>query len=329
MALIRDQRLVRLAREVDIYVARELAAHMAAESGFDQYQCADIETALSELSSNAIKYGGGGWASLRVSGEGFDAVVTDEGPGIDAPPGKKTGLGVGLEGARRLMDSLDVRRLDRGTQVAISKTHRNRERVDEAWEASAVTRPKTGQTVSGDHWWVGVFEDSLLAVVADGLGSGPGAAEASAAVVGTISSQSFHTPLDRMLRAASESAAPTRGAVAMVVRIQPPRLQVCGVGDISGSVEPSGAGLAVRPGIVGVDVSEMVVDEMEWVTPGRLVLWTDGVDSPPAGNLTDAGGRLLPDRLDELVLRYGSDSDDALLMVASNTDPERSDSDGQ
>ncbi len=319
MALIRDQRLVPLGREVDIYVARELAARMAADVGFDQYACADIETAISELCSNAIKYGGGGWASLRVSVEGFDAVVTDEGPGIEAPPGKKVGLGVGLEGAGRLMDTLEVRQLERGTQVAMSKSHPIGPRRDTgSWEASAVTRAKRGQTVSGDRWWAGGSGDVLLAVVADGLGSGPAAAEAAGVVVDTISRQAFDAPLDEMIAAADKAAESTRGAVAMVVRAAPPLLEVCGVGDINGRAEPSGVALGVRPGIVGVDISRMVVDEVEWHGRGQLFMWTDGVESPLTNDLYEAGGGPTPDRLDELILTYGLHSDDALLMVASS-----------
>ena len=147
-------------REVDIYVARELATRMAADVGFDQYACADIETAISELCSNAIKYGGGGWASLRVSVEGLNAVVTDEGPGIEAPPGKKVGLGVGLEGAGRLMDTLEVRQLERGTQVAMSKIHPNGPRQIGVMGGRRRRRANRGQTVSGDRWWAGGLEMS-------------------------------------------------------------------------------------------------------------------------------------------------------------------------
>ncbi len=320
MALIRDQRLVPLGREVDIYVARELAARMAADVGFDQYACADIETAISELCSNAIKYGGGGWASLRVSAGAFDAVVTDGGPGMGAPPGKKVGLGVGLEGAGRLMDTLEVRQLERGTQVAMSKVHPNGARRDSGpWEAGAVTRAKRGQTVSGDRWWAGVSGDVLLAVVADGLGSGPAAAESAGAVVDTISRQDFQAPLDEMIAAANKAAESTRGAVAMVLRAAPPTLEICGVGDVNGRAEPSGVALSVRPGIVGVDISRMVVDEIEWQGRGHLLIWTDGVESPPSDDLGDAEVGLTPDRLDELILTYGDQSDDALLMAVSNS----------
>ncbi|MGH3649757.1 MAG: ATP-binding protein, partial [Acidimicrobiia bacterium] len=231
-----ETKLVQLTREVDTFIARELATQMAEVAGFDSYQCADIETAVSEICSNALRYGDRGWAALTVGSNGFVASITDEGPGFGTPVSVRTGLGVGLEGARRLMDELTIEDLAQGSRVTIKKARRSADHPQEAsssWELSVVNRLKKGNSTSGDMWWCRQDAATITVAVVDGLGSGPQAEAASETIVAALEESAPTAPLDRLLESAHEAARPTRGAVGVVARIDGSTIEYCGVGDVS------------------------------------------------------------------------------------------------
>jgi serine/threonine-protein kinase RsbT len=93
-------------------------------------------TAASELARNTLVYGGGGHAELECVNNGRRVGVrvsfVDEGPGIAdvvqaLTDGYTTGggLGLGLSGARRLVDEFDIEtKLHEGTRVTVIKWSR-------------------------------------------------------------------------------------------------------------------------------------------------------------------------------------------------------------
>lgn len=92
-----------------------------------------LVTAASELARNTIKYGGGGMVLVQPLFDGvrhgLRLVFADDGPGIDdiaqaLRDGYTSGggLGLGLGGAKRLVDEFDIdSRSGEGTAVAITK----------------------------------------------------------------------------------------------------------------------------------------------------------------------------------------------------------------
>jgi serine/threonine-protein kinase RsbT len=96
-----------------------------------------LVTAASELARNALVYGGGGTARVEVvtSGAGKPGVrvgFTDDGPGIPDVDLALTdgwtsgdGLGLGLSGARRLVDEFELTsKPGSGTSVVVIKWSR-------------------------------------------------------------------------------------------------------------------------------------------------------------------------------------------------------------
>ena len=95
-----------------------------------------LVTAASELARNTIKYGGGGDALVRELDDGLrrgvQLVFADDGPGIAdmdlaLTDGYTTGggLGLGLSGARRLVDEFEIdSRPGEGTAVSVLKWKR-------------------------------------------------------------------------------------------------------------------------------------------------------------------------------------------------------------
>ena len=116
--------------------ARRAARTMAADLGFRPEACEEIAIAVTELATNLIKHAGGGTITLAPLSEGgrvgLEIVVSDQGPGIPdveqaLREGYTTGggLGLGLPGAKRLMDEMIVQsEVGKGTIVRIRKWRR-------------------------------------------------------------------------------------------------------------------------------------------------------------------------------------------------------------
>ena len=128
-----SQRVITVALkfEDDIVLARQRARQLARLLGFDAQDQTRIATSVSEIARNAFRYAGGGKVEFGVEGRTtpqlFEIVVSDEGPGIarlsDILEGSyrsSTGMGLGIIGARRLMDQFEITSAPgKGTQVVL------------------------------------------------------------------------------------------------------------------------------------------------------------------------------------------------------------------
>ena len=121
-----------LRKEADIVEARTLARRVAEEVGFGRTDQVKISTAVSELSRNAISYGGGGEMRVQTLAKprpGINICVYDSGPGIGnlatilaGSYVSRTGLGLGILGCKRLMDELEIDTgPGRGTRITMTK----------------------------------------------------------------------------------------------------------------------------------------------------------------------------------------------------------------
>jgi signal transduction histidine kinase len=130
--------------EFDLVAARRRARSVAALAGFDAQEQTRIATVVSELARNALRYAGSGrvdFAIERDPQQSLVVTVSDRGPGIENVDEilngryrSKTGLGMGLLGARRLMDGFEMTsRAGEGTTVIVRKhLPRNARRFDDA-----------------------------------------------------------------------------------------------------------------------------------------------------------------------------------------------------
>jgi len=117
--------------EEDVVAARRMARDVAQHLGFDGNDQTRFATAVSEIARNAHLYAKGGEVEFIFDGsQGFlTARVSDRGPGIpdlkrilSGNYKSKTGMGLGILGARRLMDAFHIDSApERGTVVTISK----------------------------------------------------------------------------------------------------------------------------------------------------------------------------------------------------------------
>jgi signal transduction histidine kinase/CheY-like chemotaxis protein len=124
---------VRIREEHDVVVARQRARDVAAALGFEATDQVRIATAVSEIARNAYVYARGGDVEYLL--DGLDSPppvlvvrIADAGPGIarleDVLAGRyrsSTGMGLGMVGARRLMDHFDVQTSPAGTTVSLKR----------------------------------------------------------------------------------------------------------------------------------------------------------------------------------------------------------------
>jgi serine/threonine-protein kinase RsbT len=119
--------------DLDIVVARTRARDAAKAMGFGAIDQARIATAVSELARNIFLYAGTGEVIVRQiernARKGIEIVCDDQGPGIPnidlvMQDGYSTsrGMGMGLPGAKRLMDEFQIKSQENvGTTITCRK----------------------------------------------------------------------------------------------------------------------------------------------------------------------------------------------------------------
>ncbi|MFF2178180.1 anti-sigma regulatory factor [Lysinibacillus sp. NPDC058147] len=124
---------VEIITEWDIVAARQLGRNEAKELGFDTVDQARITTAISELARNIYLYASLGVIEIEKvetdTEKKIIVIATDQGPGIEdvrkvMEDGYSTsgGLGAGLPGVNRLMDSMVIHSvIGEGTTIRAEK----------------------------------------------------------------------------------------------------------------------------------------------------------------------------------------------------------------
>ena len=134
-----DEVRVPINADADLVTARAEGRAMAERLGFPRPDPTLVATAISEIARNIVVHVGRGEIVLRPLHEadryGLVVIASDNGPGIrnveaalhDEYSGRG-GLGLGLPGARRLMDEFDLESdADNGTTVTMKKWRRRDE----------------------------------------------------------------------------------------------------------------------------------------------------------------------------------------------------------
>jgi serine/threonine-protein kinase RsbT len=134
MAVIRETEAhVRIRNSADIVAARQQGRTVAAEAGFSHSNLTIIATAISEVARNIVEYAKEGELRITLISDaarkGVEIIASDSGPGIGdistvMRDGFSTGkgLGLGLPGAKRLMDDFAiVSAVGSGTTITMKK----------------------------------------------------------------------------------------------------------------------------------------------------------------------------------------------------------------
>jgi anti-sigma regulatory factor (Ser/Thr protein kinase) len=316
--------------EGSVSVARTTVRAESARAGLDTARSEALAAATSELVRNQLLHARRGRFAvhaIRRSGTpAVEIVCADEGPGISDPakvfreePRPSGGLGAGLAGVLRLADEVDFDvRAGEGTCVRARKFARPVPRR----ETAVLGRPHQGAAMSGDDAAVVWCDDALLIAVADGLGHGEAAREASRRAVSVVRREAVR-PLDEIFHACAPALEQTRGVVMSVIRLEAGQAWHAGVGNVQVRLYGADRTLVARftgvPGVLDARRGKTRVRIEEATLPERYLLlaFTDGLSSRVDVSETPEAFLAPPLAGAQLLLeRFGSAHDDALIIVA-------------
>jgi anti-sigma regulatory factor (Ser/Thr protein kinase) len=338
----------------DVRVATEVAC---ATTGLDAHATAVAALVATELATNLVKHASGGRIVIDLTGPAdtlapagpcVQITSLDHGPGMgdiaaalhDGYTTAPSSLGAGLGACRRISSDFDLHsRPGRGT-VAVARISPARPPVtSSSWPASS----RTGARAGGINTSLGNAEHSgdafvwvrsgarVTVMLADGLGHGDKAAQASTAAVADLH-RTAHLPPAEILRHLHATLRATRGAAVGVAQLDEDtsRLSFAGVGNVGARLRTDGTWqhFISHPGIVGARFpATLPAQKAAWQPDSLLILHSDGLPSrwvPPddpqlldhdpavvaAVVLRDAGSAARPLRDDTCVAVLAPDASD-------------------
>lgn len=275
--------------------ARRLVTAVAGQLEFPEAEQEKIAIIVTEMGTNLVKHGGGGEIIVRVLEEmappGIEILAIDRGKGIwDVGAAMRDGYstagspGDGLGAIRRLSAFFDLYSLPgRGTCI-LSRSwggHHPDPLGFRSLEMGVICLPKPGEELCGDAWGVEVRGERSLLLVADGLGHGAGASEASELAIRIFRKHHHRSPAE-ILGVIHEGLTSTRGVVAAVAEIDDHAgtLVYAGVGNISASIIADGTrSLISHNGTIGHEIRFIREYSCPFPDNAVLVMHTDGLSN--------------------------------------------------
>jgi anti-sigma regulatory factor (Ser/Thr protein kinase) len=274
--------------------ARRNAVAMARHLGFSEERAGAVAIVATEAATNLVKHGGGGAILLQPmtvgAAHGVEVIAIDRGPGIaNLALALRDGhssagsAGIGLGALSRLGSDFDVySQPGAGTTVRCVVWQGEPPQPSFELETGVVCVPMKGETVAGDDWALHASKGRYVLLVADGLGHGPEAAEASSAAKAAVE-RNVNRTIAEQLHAAHAALRATRGAAAAIIELKPSSEvgTFCGIGNIGCFVRTDGKtrSLASHNGILGHQMR--TVQEFSFPFPPRALLYaySDGMTS--------------------------------------------------
>lgn len=310
--------------------ARRAAERLAAHLGMPERRSADLAIVVAEAAGNLVKHADQGALlvrAVRADGQaGVEVVAMDSGPGM-ADVARAVGdghstagtLGIGLGAIVRQASWSDLHSVPgRGTVLAVHVWPD--EAPAPAW-AAGVTRPLTGEPVSGDAFALREADGRRQVMVCDGLGHGRLAAAAAQEAVRGFGAAPAGPPA-AVVEALHRTLSHTRGAALAVAELDIAAgvVRYAGLGNISGTVfgaDGTRRGMVSLPGIAGHQRRQIREYDYPLAAGSVLLMHSDGVVD--RWNPADYPGLLThsPLVIAATVLRdAGTRRDDAGVLVA-------------
>ena len=270
--------------------ARRAAERLATHLGLPEPRIADLSIVTAEVGSNLVKHADEGALLVRVvrteQQAGVEIVAFDRGPGMadvalaSGDGHSTTGtLGIGLGAIVRQSSWSDLHSVPGKGTVLVAQVW-PADPPAPAW-AAGLTRPITGESVSGDAFAVREAGGRRQMLMCDGLGHGGLAAAAAQEAVAAFAAAAT-TPPDQLVEVLHRKLNHTRGAALAVAELDPEAglVRYAGLGNIAGTVfGPDGTrrGMVSLPGIAGHQRRQ--VRQFDYpLSPGSVVLMhSDGV----------------------------------------------------
>jgi anti-sigma regulatory factor (Ser/Thr protein kinase) len=280
--------------------ARRAAAILAEEANLNSDMAGRLALVVSEAASNIASHGGSigkdtrdGEVILRrlasAKRGGVEMLAIDRGRGIDDLPramrdGYSTGgtRGGGLGAIERLSSYFDILTGHGAGTVLLSQMWNGGEKR-ESVEVGAVCLPLQGETANGDSWSTCTTADGLTRIlVADGLGHGSAADEASEAATRAFA-QAKDAALTESLERIHAALRTTRGAAVAGALLDAVsgRIEFGGIGNVAGTIvcDSNTRSMVSHNGTAGHSARKIGTFVYDWPANGVVVMHTDGLVS--------------------------------------------------
>jgi anti-sigma regulatory factor (Ser/Thr protein kinase) len=274
--------------------AHRLATRLAQGLGFNETEAGKVAIVVSEAARNLATHATGGELLLRALERdgvaGLEVLALDRGPGMAnvaecLRDGYSTtgGPGTGLGAIARLSALFDIHSIPGAGTALLARLWSRplpRHLQPHPLEIGAVCLPQPGQEVGGDGWAVDQRPGRGLILVADGLGHGSDAAQASGEAV-TVFRKNPHLAPAAMIEAVHAALRHTRGAAVAVAEVDVLHqvVRFAGVGNIAGVIlSPAGSRHMVsHHGTAGHEVRKIQEFTYPWPEGALLVIHSDGL----------------------------------------------------
>jgi anti-sigma regulatory factor (Ser/Thr protein kinase) len=280
--------------ESSVGEVRRAAQYAAQRVNLDETQSGKLAILATEASRNTLIHGGGGHVIVAGSGTGADTgecslvriLALDKGHGIaDIASAMSDGystagtMGGGMGAMKRMANTLEIFTSQSGTIVMIEV---GAAKSSGKLQIAGIALPYPGERVCGDGWCSHQTPERTLILLADGLGHGFGASEASQEAIATFKQRSDLGP-GEILSYVHDALRKTRGAVAAIAEIRPNdnSLVYSGVGNVSGVVlnGDNSRSLVSHNGTLGI-TAPRIQEFRSTLSPGEvLILHSDGIQS--------------------------------------------------
>ena len=238
--------------------ARRAAVSTAQALDFSEEDAGRVAIVSTELATNLLRHGGGGVLLVGsyddISGSGVECLALDRGAGMaDVERSSRDGHstagspGTGLGAVRRGSHAIDIYSapgLGTAVLARLARGRPDRSKPSSMPLHGAVAIPMPPEGVCGDSWCKAEDSGCATLMVADGLGHGPSAAEASHAAAQIFIKLATEPPSD-ILAAMHASLRATRGAAVGIARVDRGAGDIvfAGVGNIAATLVDANQGL--------------------------------------------------------------------------------------
>jgi len=277
---------IRVEEPSQVADGRRAAARMAARAGLDETEIGRVSIVTTELATNLVKHGRGGELVLNAPGSDggcLEILALDKGKGMEnvsrcLEDGYSTegSSGGGLGAVSRLSSHLEIYSVPNHGTAALTSFRTAGLRTATPGTATGIavggiSVPMHGEEVCGDAWVTRIANGGISILVADGLGHGPGAAEAAGMAVEVFKSNPDLEP-KAMVAAIHAALHNTRGASIGVARLDGLRnaLTFAGLGNTCAvivSVDGTQHAAISHNGTAGIQQAARTVEQFTYPFP--------------------------------------------------------------
>ena len=272
--------------------ARRRAADRARTLSLPEVASGRLSIIVTELATNLVKFARDGTLLLGPyeddDGEGIQVLALDKGPGMASvarcmEDGFSTAgsAGCGLGAVRRMAKGFAIESWPSGTAV-MARVGPGKAGRGAAPNWGLLEIPLAGEASCGDAICVRRNGSGWTILVADGLGHGPQAADASMQALRLFRRVEAELPAE-IIAQVHQGLRHTRGAAVAVARLDAAKgtLEFSGIGNIAGTIVTAREHhhLVSLPGTAGHNARKIATFEYPFPAGSLLVMHSDGLSS--------------------------------------------------